>query len=95
MDINEKLARWYFSDETIESLSLEEKKHLVSNCDFTIYKNDNGYYQLLDTQGANLGDIESEEFEDIDSIVDRLLDSYIADTMYGEDVEYGIVTENY
>lgn len=95
MDINEKLARWYFSDDTIDSLSLEEKKHLIHNCDFTIYKNDNNAYQLLDTQGANLGDIESEEFEDIDSIIDRLLDSYIADTMYGEDVEYGIVTENY
>lgn len=95
MDINEKLARWYFSDETLDSLSLEEKKHLVSLCDFTIYKNDNGCYQLLDNQGANLGDIESEEFETIDSIVDRLWDSYIADTMEGEDEEYGIVTENY
>lgn len=92
MDIQEKLVRWYFSDDDISVLSLEEKKQLIKNCDFTFYKNDNNAYQLLDTQGANLGNIESEEFEDIDSIVDRLLDSYIADTMDGEDIEYGLTT---
>jgi hypothetical protein len=82
-----------FSDDDISSLSLEQKKQLIHNCDFTIYKNYNNAYQLSDTQGANLGNIESEEFEDIDSIVDRLLDSYIADTMYGEDIEYGLTKE--
>lgn len=68
--------------ENDESLNEDFKPYLMTlreflnEFDFDVYKSkdDNGEvtYKLRDTQGANLGDIESESFYDIDSIVDRL-----------------------
>ena len=71
----------------IEPLTLKEFLH---EFDFDVYKmkNANGetIYKLVDDQGANLGNIESEEFHSVDDIVDRL-DIYYNDYLI-EDVEF-------
>ena len=66
------------------------------------YDYPNGYISLIDLQGANLGNIESEKYSNdkqgVNSIIDRL-DTYYQDYIFTgiEEVleeEYGIDTEN-
>ena len=45
------------------------------------FENGTGYYRLIDTTGANLGNIESERFYSIPEITDRL-DVYYHDYIY-------------
>lgn len=47
-------------------------KELLNEMDFDVYKDSNGCYRLYDIQGANLGGIEEETFEDAGEIADRL-----------------------
>lgn len=46
--------------------------------EFDYEKDDNGDYHLIDLQGANLGDIESEVFASKTAVVDRM-DTYVND----------------
>lgn len=64
-----ELYRKYRDD--IDSLTTEEKLELIELCDFRVIKEDN-YYRIEDLQGGNLGDIESEEFDDYIDILDRI-----------------------
>lgn len=50
---------------------------MLNVMDFKLVKGDD-FYGLLDLQGANLGDIESERFTSASQLVERL-DIYIAD----------------
>lgn len=63
------------------SISLSE---LLSWIDFD-YSFDNGKFALIDLQGANLGDIESEQFDDIEQVIDRL-DHYWEDTFLNGEI---------
>lgn len=64
-----ELYRKYRDD--IDSLTTEEKLELIELCDFRAIKEDN-YYRIEDLQGGNLGDIESEKFDDYIDILDRI-----------------------
>lgn len=64
-----ELYRKYRDD--IDSLTTEEKLELIELCDFRVIKEDN-YYRIEDLQGGNLGDIESEKFDDYIDILDRI-----------------------
>lgn len=46
--------------------------------EFRLVKNEDKKWSLIDLQGANLGNIESERFESADDIFDRM-ENYIAD----------------
>lgn len=66
----------------------EDFINLLWDMEFKLVKNDNGTFSLQDMQGANLGDIESEEFTSAKEILDRLEGSYIHDYFLGdEDLE--------
>lgn len=52
-------------------------REFLSNFAFD-YKIENGYIALIDDQGANWGDIESDRFESVEDVIERL-DNYIAD----------------
>ena len=59
----------------LEKINDDLKKELIEEFDFeikTVEKNGETLYKLVDLQGANLGDIESEEFNDLDEIIYRL-----------------------
>lgn len=54
-------------------------KDFLCICDFGLEKYDDGY-GVVDLQGANLGDIESDRFQTAESIADRM-DIYISDML--------------
>lgn len=59
----------------LDKLDDNSKKKLIEEFDFeikTIKDNGETIYKLVDVQEANLGDIESEEFETLDGIIYRL-----------------------
>lgn len=58
---------------------------LINECGFDVYVDSDGDYSLIDADGANLGDIESEEFESLEQICIRLSGTYFKD--YFEDEE--------
>lgn len=69
--------------------------------DTTRDREGNRVYQLIDNQGANLGDIQDEDFYSIAQITDRL-DIYYHDYIYGDicevyeyegDEDYGEILE--
>lgn len=67
--------RTYWDYKVVEEvLDLMEFELLVS-------KNEDGdlILKLHDLQGANLGDIESEEFDDLNQVMDRLSGAYCTD----------------
>lgn len=71
--------------ESIEPLTFEESLMLINEVEFDLmYDEDSERYFLNDKQGANLGDIEDEDFENIEECLDRL-------TVYF--VDYGILDE--
>ena len=51
-----------------------------------------GVFKLEDTTGANLGGIESDEFDNLADVIDRL-DTYHNDYFYNEDVSEGAYKE--
>ena len=58
-----------------DSLSDKFKEFLIKELDFKLKinkKNKNGIYSLKDMQNANYGDIESERFQTLDEVIDRL-----------------------
>ncbi|WP_152632594.1 hypothetical protein [Aliarcobacter butzleri] len=56
-----------------------ERSFFIEECEFSIYQNKNNLFQIDDEQGTNLGDICSEEFNDLSEIIERLSDSYLVD----------------
>lgn len=82
--MREHVMRTYWDDKIVEEvLDYMEFELLIS-------KNEDGelVLKLHDLQGANLADIESEEFEDFDSLMGRLsgayCDDYILDPLLDE-----------
>jgi len=67
------------SDRYLEDMSEEELKALIEGCEFEVYKNEKGKYQVNDLQNANLGGIEEEEFDSILDIAIRMSDTYFND----------------
>ena len=59
----------------LSTMSELEKIALIREVDFSVIKQVNGVFRLLDLQGGNLAGIEYERFHSIDSIIDRL-DNY-------------------
>ena len=69
--------------ENIQPLTFEESLMLINEVEFDLmYDEDSERYFLNDRQGANLGDIENEDFESIEECLERL-------TVYF--VDYGIL----
>lgn len=73
---------------------------LLDLIEFTLVKNEDGTYSLRDNQGANLGGIEEDEFEDARDVIGRLdiyINDYFLDPMREEVLdlcdEYGIEDE--
>lgn len=65
----------YVEDDEVffmENLTFNDKVRMLTKIDFTLLLNENGSLSLKDHQGGNLSNIESETFEDIDSIMSRL-----------------------
>lgn len=60
-------------------------KEFLSNFDFE-YKIENGLIALVDTQGANLGNIENDRFTTVEEVIERL-DTYINDDQL-EGIDY-------
>lgn len=88
----EKLVRWFYNPETtLDDITTTDKLYLIRLQDFQVYKNEQGKLRLNDLQGANLGNIEEEEFIDLDDIIERMWSTYIVNSMEGEDEEFGIV----
>ena len=58
----------------------------IESIDFYLIKNEDGSYSLRDMQGANLGDIESETFDDAYGVANRLVDSAYMNDYYLEDM---------
>lgn len=88
----EKLVRWFYNPKTtLDDITTTDKLYLIRLQDFQVYKDEQGKLRLNDLQGANLGNIEQDVFEDIDSIVQRMWSTYIVNSMEGEDEEFGIV----
>ena len=52
----------------LRDLALE----IIDSEDFTVYRKDNGMLALKDNQGANWGDIEDREYEDLAQIIGDL-----------------------
>lgn len=57
-----------YTTEDFKKLALE----IIDTEEFEVYKKDNGKLALHDLQGANLGDIQEEEFDDLADIICRL-----------------------
>lgn len=55
----------------LEVMTNKEIISLIEQMDFEVVK-ENFKYKLIDTTGANLGNIEDEEYYSIDGLVDRL-----------------------
>ncbi len=69
-----------------EPLTFEESLMLINEVEFDLmYDEDSERYFLNDKQGANLGGIENEDFENIEECLDRL-------TVYF--VDYGILYDD-
>ena len=47
-------------------------EQLIESVEFRVIQQDNGRYRLEDMQGANLGDIEQEEFNSKAAVIDRM-----------------------
>ena len=60
---------------------------MLDYMEFTLERHSNGEWHLYDRQGGNLGDIESDIFNDILDIIERL-DAYIIDYFEEPFVEY-------
>ena len=78
----------------LDKLTDEEKESLIYEVEFTIEKNATGEdgkpcWKLVDEQGANLGNIEEDEFEigDYNGMIDRL-DIYWRDYGYLFETEF-------
>jgi hypothetical protein len=72
--------------ESIEPLTFEESLMLINEVEFDLmYDEDSERYFLNDKQGANLGDIENEDFRNIIECLERL-------TVYF--VDYGILYDD-
>lgn len=64
----------------IENQDIEYMIDLIYGCEFDIEINKNGKINLIDKQQAYLGGIESyENFDTIDSALDRLSSTYLSD----------------
>lgn len=59
------------------AITFEKAYKLCQYCDFQLLK-EGATYRLKDIQGGNLGDIESEVFESLESVIDRL-ENYFLD----------------
>ena len=68
---------------------------LLWEMEFKLVKNNNGTFSLYDMQGANLGDIQSEEFISAKEILDRLEGAYIHDYFLGDEDLEEIEDEDY
>ena len=83
-----------------EFLDLTEFRLVRHQNDYDEYSDEYGHWSLIDSQGANLGDIECDRFDNAAQILDRM-DIYIHDYIV-EDVEdcldetgYDYYTGNY
>lgn len=64
------------------SLSDRQQEELINLVDFEVIKKSNTCYMVRDLQGGNLGNIEAEEFDSLESILVRIehyLDEYFTE----------------
>jgi len=74
--------KFWDSQELYSSLSDEQQEELINLVDFEVIKKSNTCYKVIDLQGGNLGNIEQEEFDCLESILVRIehyLDQYFDD----------------
>jgi len=74
--------KFWDSQELYSSLSDEQQEELINLVDFEVIKKSNTCYKVRDIQGGNLGNIEQEEFDSLESILVRIehyLDEYFDD----------------
>lgn len=62
-----------------EIISKGQVLDVIEECDFKVVSNKNGTLSLVDLQGANLADIEGEEFNSYSEILYRLESTYLND----------------
>lgn len=75
----------WFNEKDIDLSMLKDEDLLaiIHECEFDVFKK-NGEYNLIDRQGGNLGDIESETFESLIDVCERLEGTYFND-YFGEE----------
>lgn len=86
IDLNEKKLPLIFGEDYYDDLKRSDIKSFVFDVDFDLleikpkHKSslEKHYYKLIDRQGANLGNIESEIFNTLVDIMDRI-DNYLID----------------
>ena len=76
--------KFWDSKELFSSLSDKQQEELINLVDFEVIKESNTCYKVKDLQGGNLGNIEQEEFDCLESILVRI-EHYLED--YFEDEE--------
>lgn len=67
-----------------EIIERGEELSVIYGCDFNIIINPSGTLSLVDLQGANLANIENEEFVDYKEVLCRLERTYLNDYGYVE-----------
>ena len=74
--------KFWDSKELYSSLSDKQQEELINLVDFEVIKKSKFCYMVKDLQGGNLGNIEQEEFDCLESILVRIehyLDEYFED----------------
>lgn len=67
-------------DTDFSTLTLNECLFFINECEFDVLANkEMALFRVIDIQGGNLGDIESEEFDSLHDIIERLSDTYLVD----------------
>lgn len=79
----EEFKEWEYEYKNVEEIIEKgEELKVIKGCDFEIAINKDKTLSLIDLQGGNLGDIESEVFENYEEILYRLEPTYLHDFCY-------------
>ena len=87
LEVRKNLKNSTRTDKVVKAMEVGDTKVLlkmIHDCEFEVLVNKDGTLSLEDLQGGNLAGIESEKFETITDVCERLEDSYFEDYFFGE-----------